>query len=57
MLTDVQAYCMTFAICLFRPEVIAAAIYRKTAEAKLYTKHYYSVKRIKKSQSTILSRI
>ena len=37
MLTDVQAYWVTFLICLFRPALTTAAIYRKTAEAKLYT--------------------
>ena len=37
MLTDIQAYYVTFLICLFRPALAAAAIYQKTAEAKLYT--------------------
>ena len=37
MLTDVQAYCVTFLICLFRLALTAAAIYQKTSEAKLYT--------------------
>ena len=27
MLSDVQPYCGTFSICLFRPALIAAAIY------------------------------
>ena len=36
MLTDAQAYCVTFLICLFRPVFTVAAIYQKTAEAKLY---------------------
>jgi len=36
MLTDAQVYCMTFMIYLFRPPLIAKAICRKTAEAKLY---------------------
>ena len=40
ILTDVQAYCVTFLICLFRPVLIAAAIYRKTEEAKLYTEYF-----------------
>ena len=31
ILTDVQAYCVTFLICLFRPALTAAAICRKTA--------------------------
>ena len=33
MLTDVQAYCMTFLICLFPLVLTAAAICRKAAEA------------------------
>jgi len=37
MLTDAQVYCMTSMIYLFRPSLTAKAIYRKTAEAKLYT--------------------
>ena len=37
MLTDAQVYCMTSMIYLFRPPLTAKAIYRKTAEAKLYT--------------------
>ena len=37
MLTDVQAYFVTFLICLFRPALTAAAIYQKMAEEKLYT--------------------
>ena len=39
MLTDVQAYCVTFLICLFRPALTAAKIYRKTTEAKFYTSY------------------
>ena len=37
MLTDVQAYGVTFLICPFLPALTAAAIYQKTAQAKLYT--------------------
>jgi len=37
MLTDAQVYCMTSMIYLFRPPLTAKAIYKKTAEAKLYT--------------------
>ena len=37
MLRNARAYYVTFLICLFRPALIAAAIYRKMAEAKLYT--------------------
>ena len=37
MLTDIQAYYVKFLICLFRPALTAAAIYRKMAEAKLYS--------------------
>ena len=37
MLTDVQAYCVTFLICLFQAALTAAVIYLKTTEAKLYT--------------------
>jgi len=37
MLTDAQVYCITSMIYLFRPPLTAKAIYRKTAEAKLYT--------------------
>ena len=36
MLTDAQVYCMTSMIYLFRPSLTAKAIYKKTAEAKLY---------------------
>ena len=32
MLTDVQAYCVTFFICLFRPAFTSVAIYQKTVE-------------------------
>ena len=41
MLTDAQAYCVTFLICLFRPPLTAAAIYRKTTESKFYTKYMF----------------
>ena len=37
MLIDVQAYCVAFLICHFNQRLTAPAIYRKTAEAKLYT--------------------
>ena len=37
LLTDVQVYCMTSMIYLFRSPLTVKAIYRKTAEAKLYT--------------------
>jgi len=39
MLTDAQVYYMTFMIYLFWPSLTAKGtyIYRKTAEAKLYT--------------------
>ena len=37
MLTDAQVYCMTSMIYLCRPPLTAKAIYRKMAEAKLYT--------------------
>jgi len=37
MLTDAQVYCMTSMIYLFRLPLTAKAVYRKTAEAKLYT--------------------
>ena len=43
MLTDAQVYCMTSMIYLFRPPLIAKAIYRKTAEAKLYTEYVFLV--------------
>jgi len=36
MLTDAQIYCMTSMIYLFQPPLTAKAIYKKTAEAKLY---------------------
>jgi len=36
MLTDAQVYCMTSMIYLLRPPLTAKAIYRKTAEAKLF---------------------
>jgi len=36
MLTDAKVYCMTSMIYLFQP-LTAKTIYRKTAEAKLYT--------------------
>ena len=36
MLRNIQAYYVSFFICLFRPALTAAAIYPKTAEAKLY---------------------
>ena len=39
MLRDIQAYCVIFLICLFRLALTAGAIYRKTAEAKLYTQY------------------
>ena len=35
MLTDVQAYCVKFFMCLFWPALTAAAIYLETVEAKL----------------------
>ena len=34
--------CMTSMIYLFRPPLSVKAIYRKTAEAKLYTSYYYN---------------
>ena len=37
MLIDVRAYCVTFLICLFQSALTVTAIYRKTAEAKLYS--------------------
>jgi len=37
MLTDAQVYCITSMIYLFRPSLTAKAIYKKTAETKLYT--------------------
>ena len=37
MLTDAQAYCVTFLICLFRPALTTAANYRKSTVAKLYS--------------------
>ena len=41
MLPVIQAYCVTLSICLFRAAFTAVAIYRKTAEAKLYTQYYF----------------
>ena len=45
MLTDVQAYCVIFWIRLFRATLTAAAIYRKTSEAKLFTQDILHKKR------------
>ena len=40
MLTDVQAHCVTFLMCLFRPAYTVKAIYQTTAEAKLYAWYF-----------------